>query len=84
MNQEKKHPTLEEILAEDKAAKRLRLRKLAAIFVLLVPVIIIGLIWASGFLPSFGSQFFGTGFVVIVTGIIAAMFATEFGETLPF
>ena len=83
MNQEKKHPTLDEILAEDKVAKRLRLRKLAAILSLTVPIIIIGLIWASALVQNYSGQFFLTGLVVFITGCIAAAFATEFGDSLP-
>ena len=83
MNQEKKHPTLEELLREDKVAKKLRLRKIAAIIALTVPIIIIGLIWASAIVQNYSGQFFMTGLVVFITGCIAAGFATEFGDSLP-
>lgn len=84
MNPEKQHPTVEEILAEEKAAKRLRIRQKAFLAVCCLPVVFIAFIWAGVLFPNIIGGLMGTAAVLAISGVAAMAFATEGLESLPW
>ncbi len=66
-----------------RAAKELRLRRIAAIPVLLLPFALIACVWLSLAFPGCEGHFVLTAFVLVVSGFFCAVFATKDFTSLP-